>query len=77
MRLQALYFIGALGVAAVPLAAGAQSLPANDQRTTNAQEANRPVQECPAGWVWEQGGYSGSGTWRAPHCASLSGTIDF
>jgi hypothetical protein len=77
MRLQALYFFGALAVAAIPLSAGAQPLPANDQGTTNAQAANPPVQQCAPGWVWEDGGYSGSGTWRPPHCASLGGTIDF
>jgi hypothetical protein len=76
MRLQALYFIGALAVTAIPLSAGAQSLPANDQGTTNAQ-ANRPVQQCPPGYDFEPGGYTGSGTWRAPHCASRSKTIDF
>jgi hypothetical protein len=36
MRLQALYIIGALAVTATPLSAGAQSLPANGQPTTNA-----------------------------------------
>ena len=48
MRLEALYFIGALAVTAIPLSAGAQSLPANDQpTTTNAQAANPPAQQCP------------------------------
>jgi len=77
MRLQALYFIGAFAVTAIPLSAGAQSLRANDQSTTNAQAVNRPVQQCAPGWVWELGGYTGGGTWRPPHYASLSGTIDF
>ena len=36
MRLQALSFIGALAVTAIPLSAGAQSLPANDQPVPNA-----------------------------------------
>jgi len=44
MRLQTLCFIGAFAVTAIPLSAGAQSLPANDQWTTNAQnEVNRVV----------------------------------
>jgi hypothetical protein len=47
MRLQALYFIGALAVAATPLSAGAQSLPANHQWTANAQADNQAVQRCP------------------------------
>jgi hypothetical protein len=82
MRLQTLYFIGTLAVAAIPLSAGAQSLPANDQWateqwTTNAQADNRAVQQCAPGWVWEHGGYTGGGTWRPPHCALLNGTIAF
>ena len=52
MRLQALYFIGALAVSAIPLSAGAQSLPAYHQRTTNAQADNQPVQRCPPGYDW-------------------------
>jgi hypothetical protein len=77
MRLQALYIIGALAVTATPLSAGAQSLPANGQPTTNAQAVDQAVQECAPGWVWEHGGYTGGGTWRPPHCASRSHTIDF
>jgi hypothetical protein len=77
MRLQALYFIGALAVTASPLSVGARSSPANDPGTTNAQANNPPVQQCAPGWVWEPGGYAGTGAWRAPHCASRSGTIAF
>jgi hypothetical protein len=77
MRLHALYLIGALAVTAIPLSAGAQSLPANEQWTSNAQAVNQPVQKCAPGWVWEPSGYSGGGTWRPAHCASLGNTIDF
>jgi hypothetical protein len=77
MRLKALYLIGALAVTAIPLSAGAQSLPANDQWTTNAQAVDPPVQQCAPGYVWEHGGYTGGGTWRPPHCASLGKTIWF
>jgi multidrug efflux pump subunit AcrA (membrane-fusion protein) len=51
MRLHALYLIGALAVTAIPLSAGAQSLPANEQWTRNAQAVNQPVQKCAPGWV--------------------------
>jgi hypothetical protein len=47
MRLQNLYFVGALAAAATPLSVGAQSLPANDQWTTNAQADDQLVQRCP------------------------------
>jgi hypothetical protein len=77
MRLQALYFIGALAVTAIPLAAGAQSMPANDQSTTNAQAVDQAGQKCPPGWVWESAGYLGGGTWRPARCAARSHTIDF
>jgi hypothetical protein len=52
MRLQALYFIGALAVTAILLSAGAQSLPANPQWTTNAQAGNQAVQQCPRAMIW-------------------------
>jgi hypothetical protein len=77
MRLQNLYLVGALAAAAIPLSAGAQSLPANDQSTTNSQTVNRADQKCPPGWVWEPAGYLGSGQWRPARCASRSQTIDF
>ena len=77
MRLQALYFIGALAFAAIPLSAGAQSLPANEQSNANAQAVGPPAQQCPSGYDFEPGGYMGGGTWRPPHCASRSKTIDF
>jgi hypothetical protein len=50
MRLRALYFIGALGVTAILLSAGVQSLPANRQWTTNAQVENQGIQRCPPGY---------------------------
>ena len=82
MRLQTLYFIGAFAVAAIPLSAGAQSLPANDQpanhQWTSNAEADKPaVQQCPPGYVWEPAGYLGGGTWRPAFCGSRSKTIDF
>ena len=77
MRLQALYFIGALAVTAILLSAGAQSLPANHQWTTNGQADNQAVQQCPPGYVWEPAGYLGGGTWRPAFCGSRSKTIDF
>jgi hypothetical protein len=72
MRLRALYFIGALGVTAILLSAAAQSLPANDQRTTNAQAANQAVQQCPPGYEWEPAGYLPGGFWGPARCASRS-----
>lgn len=77
MRLQTLYLIGSLAVTAIPLSAGAQSLPANDQSTTNSQTADQADQTCPPGWVWEPAGYLGGGKWVPGHCASRSHTIDF
>lgn len=68
MRLQTLSFVGALAVMAIPLSAGAQSL-AYDRSARNAQEYHQSVEQCPAGWVWEDAGYLSSGKWRAPHCA--------
>jgi hypothetical protein len=82
MRLQTLYLIGALAVTAIPLSAGAQSLPANDrpanhQWTTNSQADKQTVQQCPPGYDWEPAGYLGGGTWRPAFCGSRSHTIDF
>jgi hypothetical protein len=91
MRLQTLYFIGTLAVAAIPLSAGAQSLPANgqwasnsqaalpenDPSTNNAQTDNQAVPQCPPGYVWEPAGYLGGGTWHPAFCGSRSHTIDF
>ena len=71
MRLRALYFIGALGVTAILLSAGAQSLPANDQRTTNAQD-NQAVERCPPGYDWEPAGYLPGGFWGPARCGSRS-----
>ena len=77
MRLQTLYFIGAFAVAAIPLSAGAQSLPANDQPanqqwTTNAQADNQAFQQCPPGYDWEPAGYLPGGYWGPARCASRS-----
>ena len=72
MRLQALYFIGALAVTAAPLSAGAQSLPANHERTTNAQADNQAVQQCPPGYDREPAGYLPAGFWGPARCASRS-----
>jgi hypothetical protein len=77
MRLQHLYFVGALAAAAIPLSAGAQPLLANDQSTTNYQTISQAARKCPAGSVWEPAGYLGSGKWRPARCASRSHTIDF
>jgi hypothetical protein len=77
MRLQMLYFLGALAVAAVPLSAGAQSLPANGQWTANAQADNQAAQQCPPNYDWEPAGYLGGGKWIPGHCASRDHTIDF
>ena len=72
MRLQALYFIGALAVTAILLSAGAQSLPANHQWTTNAQADNQTVQQCPAGYDREPAGYLPGGVWHPAFCGSRS-----
>lgn len=77
MRLQTFYFIGAIAATAIPLSAGAQSLPENHQWTTNPQAENQAVQKCPPGYDWEPAGYLGGGTWRPARCASRSKTIDF
>ena len=77
MWLQTLCFIGALTVAAVPLAAGAQSLTPNFPWTNNPQTAEQGPQTCPPGWVWEPAGYLGGGKWIPGHCASRRHTIDF
>lgn len=74
MRLQALYFSGALAVAAIPLSAGAQSLPTYNQPAPNFQGYGQLAEACPAGWVWEQPGYLSSGKWRPAHCAPRSTT---
>jgi hypothetical protein len=72
MRLQALYFIGALAVTAILLSAGAQPLPANHQWTTNAQAGNQAVQQCPPGYDREPAGYLPGGIWHPAFCGSRS-----
>jgi hypothetical protein len=71
MRLQALYFTGALAVTAIPLSPEAQSLPANHRWTTNAQADNQ-AQQCPRGYDWEPAGYLPGGVWNPPRCVSRS-----
>src|ERR1700730_14572442 len=61
MRLNTVYLLGALAVAAVPLSAVAQPVQANRQAAE--QYALTPA-ACPAGWVWEPAGYMGNGHWR-------------
>jgi hypothetical protein len=72
MRLQALYFIGALAVTAIMLSAGAQSLPANHQWPTNAQAENQAVPDFPAGFDREPAGYLPGGIWHPAFCGSRS-----
>lgn len=74
MRLQVLYIGGVLAVAAIPLSAGAQSLPTYNQPAPNAQEYTQLAAACSAGWVWEQAGYLSSGKWRRAHCAPRNTT---
>jgi hypothetical protein len=64
MRLQTLYFIGAFAVMAIPLSAGAQSLPANEQPgnhqwTSNAQADKQAAQKCPRGMIGSRPDISG------------------
>jgi hypothetical protein len=74
MRLNTLYLMGALAVAAAPLSALAQPVQANRQLAVE-QYAPTPA-ACPAGWVWEPAGYMGNGHWRPAHCAARQ-TIPF
>jgi hypothetical protein len=74
MRLNTLYLMGALAVAAVPLSAAAQPLQPN--RQTAAEQSAATSAACPAGWVWEPAGYMGNGHWRPAHCAAR-GTVPF
>src|SRR5260370_14580621 len=67
MRLNTVYLLGALAVAAVPLSAVAQPVQANRQAAE--QYAPTPA-ACPAGWVWEPAGYMGNGHWREAHFAA-------
>src|SRR5260370_4455192 len=60
MRLNTVYLLGALAVAAVPLSAEAQPVPANRQAAE--QYAPTPA-ACPAGWVLEPAGYMGNCHW--------------
>lgn len=69
MRLQSLYFCGALAAAAIPLSAGAQSWPTRNQASPNAEGYSQSAEQCPAGRVWEHAGYLSGGKWRAAHCA--------
>src|SRR5260370_41415999 len=67
MRLNTVYLLGALAVAAVPLSAVAQPVQANRQAAE--QYAPTPA-ACPAGWVWEPAGYMGNGHWRGAEWAA-------
>jgi hypothetical protein len=75
MRLNTLYLMSALAVAAVPLSAAAQPVQSNPQTAAAEQYAPTPA-PCPAGWVWEPAGYMGNGHWRPAHCAARQ-TIPF
>jgi hypothetical protein len=68
MRLNTLYLLGTLAVAAVPLSAAAQTAPANDQAPATVQQIKSAHHACPAGWIWEPAGYMGNGHWRSAHC---------
>ena len=71
MRLNVLYFLGALAVAAIPISAVAQPDQADRQPAAGAQQAKTLASKaCPAGWVWEPAGYMGNGHWRPAHCAT-------
>jgi hypothetical protein len=69
MRLNTLYFMGALALAAAPLSAAAQPTSATDQRLANAEfNMTMPPNACAAGSIWEPAGYRGNGDWQAGHC---------
>jgi hypothetical protein len=68
MRLDTLYLLGALAVAAAPLSAAAQPASATDQGPTNAQFNMTMPDACPAGSIWEPAGYTGNGDWQTAHC---------
>ena len=66
MRLNALFLIGVLTVAAVPLSAGVAS--AAGDRTSGSQAA-QSAERCPAGYYWEPDAYAVHGKFRPAHCA--------
>jgi hypothetical protein len=69
MRLDTLYLLGALAVAAAPLSAAAQPASATDQGgPANAQFDMTMPDACPAGSIWEPAGYTGNGDWQMAHC---------
>jgi hypothetical protein len=76
MRLNTLYLIGTLAVAAVPLSAAAQPVQANRQTAAGTEQTMTAPDACATGWVWEPAGYMGNGHWRPAHCAARN-TIPF
>jgi hypothetical protein len=68
MRLDTLYLLGALAVAAAPLSAAAQPISATDQGPVNTQFDMTMPDVCPAGSIWEPAGYTGNGDWQMAHC---------
>ena len=76
MRLNTLYLMGALAVAAAPVSAVAQPVHANRQPAAGTEQTVRERHTCPTGWVWEPAGYMGNGHWRPAHCAARN-TIPF
>jgi hypothetical protein len=77
MRMHALDLAGAVVAAAIPLSPEAQPMQENRETVASAEQTTSAPEACPPGWVWEDAGYLGGGTWRPAHCASLRGTIDF
>jgi hypothetical protein len=67
MRLNALCFIGALTVLAIPLSAGA--VPGQANRQAAAQQAAPATYTCPPGYYWEPDAYAPHGKFRPAHCA--------
>jgi hypothetical protein len=65
MRLNALCFIGALTVLAIPLSAGAVP----GQAAAGAQQAAPATYTCPPGYYWEPDAYAPHGKFRPAHCA--------
>ena len=68
MRLNALYFIGALIGVAIPLSAGAAPFQ-QDRQSTRSAEQTLASDACGPGWYWEPAGYAPHGKFRAAHCA--------
>jgi hypothetical protein len=77
MRLNALYFIGALTIWAMPASAGAAeasptaAVPARTDRqaAVDARQGMSAAQVCPPGYYWEPSSYAKHGKFRPAHCA--------